>query len=64
MENARMLDERLRRIIGEIGGRAGGEIKKSLLADCETRMAAVVEEHSMRETARFLQLLKEAINKL
>lgn len=64
MENARMLDERLRRIIGEIGGRAGGEIKRSLLADCEARMAAIVEGQSMRETARFLKLLKEAVNKL
>ncbi|MHB1044107.1 MAG: hypothetical protein ACYC0Q_14895 [Eubacteriales bacterium] len=64
MENARMLDERLRRIIGEVGGRAGGEIKKSLLADYEAKMALVVEAQVMRETARFLKLLKEAVNKL
>ena len=64
MENARLLDERLRKIISEIGGRAGSEIKKSLLSDCEAKMALALESQARRETARLLQLLKEAVSKM
>ena len=64
MENARQLDERLRRIIGELGGRTGVEIKKSLLPEYEERMATLVEKQTRQETVRFLKLLKEAVSKL
>lgn len=63
MENARLLDERLRKIIGEVSGRTGGEIKKNLLMDFEDRVRSAMEEHSYRETARFLALLKRALEK-
>lgn len=64
VENARLLDERLRRIIGEVSGRTGGEIKKNLLNDFENYVRAALEEHSHRETARLLALLKRAIEKI
>lgn len=64
MENARQLDERLRRIIGELGGRTGAEIKKSLLPEYEERIATLVEKQTRQETVRFLKLLKEAVSKL
>ena len=64
VENARLLDERLRRIIGEVGGRTGGEIKKNLLNDFEDCVRAALKEHSHRETARLLALLKRAIEKI
>jgi len=64
VENARLLDERLRRIIGEIGGHTGGEIKKNLLGGFEKSVRAALEEHATRETARFLALLKKAVDKI
>lgn len=64
MENARLLDERLRRIIGEIGGRTGKEIKKNLLDDFETRVCTALKDHSHRETIRLLELLKRTIEKI
>lgn len=64
MEHARILDERLRRIIGEVSGRTGGEIKKNLLGDLEKCVRAAMEEHCEKETVRFLSLLKKAIEKI
>ncbi len=64
MENARLLDERLRRIIREIGGRTGGEIKKGLIGDLGDCVRVALEKHSEREAVRFLTLLKKAIDKI
>lgn len=64
MENARILDERLRKIISEVSGRTGGEIKKNLLGDLGECFQTAIEEHSRRETTRLLELLKKAIEKM
>lgn len=64
MENARLLDERLRRIIGEVSGRTGGEIKKHLLADFEAGVRSALEEQWQRDTARLLGLLKKAVERI
>lgn len=64
MENARILDERLRKIISEIGMRTGGEIKRGLLSDLSDCFQTTIEEHSRRETVRLLGLLKKAIDKM
>lgn len=64
MENARLLDERLRRIIGEVSGRTGWEIKKNLLSDFGESVRVALEDHSNRETVRMLTLLKRAIEKI
>lgn len=64
MENARLLDERLRRIIGEVSGRTGGEIQKNLLQHFGNCVQAALEEHSKKETARLLALFKKAIEKM
>lgn len=64
MENARLLDERIRRIIGEISNRTGGEIKKNLLQDMESSFHNILEEHYRRETVRFLTLLKRTIDRI
>ncbi|MCG9969187.1 hypothetical protein L9W92_14255 [Pelotomaculum terephthalicicum JT] len=63
MENARLLDERLRKIISEVSGRTGGEIKKNLLREFEAGFKAAMDRHSHEETMRILALLKNAINK-
>ncbi len=64
MENARLLDERLRKIIREVSGRTGGELKKDILGDFRDSFSSAMEEHSHRETARFLMILKRAIEKI
>lgn len=63
MENARLLDERLRKIIGEVSGRTGVEIKKNLLLEFEADCQKTLRQHSPKETLRVLTLLKNAINK-
>ena len=64
VENARLLDERLKRIIGEVGYRTSGEIKKNLLQEIEKSFLSVLEAHYRRETVRLLKLLSEVINKI
>ncbi|NLI14133.1 hypothetical protein [Pelotomaculum propionicicum] len=64
MENARILDERLKRIIGEVGHRAGSEIRRSLLQDMENSFTAALEAHCRRETEKLLKLFSEAVNKI
>ncbi len=64
MEHARILDERLRRIIGEVSGYTGSEIKKNLIGDFEKNLRTTLKEHSAKETARFLTLLKKACEKI
>lgn len=63
MENARILDERLRKIIGEVSGRTGGEIKKTLVNDIEDCVQSALEAHTRKESIRFLTLLKASIDK-
>jgi hypothetical protein len=63
MDNARLLDERLRRIIREIGGSAGEEIKKNLLNDFGERVRSALEEYAQRETLRLLLALKKAVDR-
>jgi len=64
VENARILDERLRKIIREVSGRTGREIKNNLLGDLGERFQTAIEEHSRQETVRMLKLLKKAIEKM
>lgn len=64
MENARHLDERLRRIIGEVSKRTGGEINKNLLSDFEHSIQNIMEERCRHETNRFLLLLKKAVDRI
>ncbi len=64
MDSARLLDERLRRIIREISGRTGGEIRKDLLQDFGEHVRFALEEHTQREASRLLLNLKRAIDKI
>ncbi len=64
MENARLLDERLKRIIGEVGYRTSGEIKKNLLQEIEKSFLSVLEAHNRRETMRLLSLFSDVVNKI
>lgn len=64
MENARILDQRLRKIISEVSGNTGSEIKKNLLEDLSECFQTTIKEHSRRETARLLELMKRTIEKM
>lgn len=64
MENARLLEERLKNIIREISGQTGEEIKRHLLADLEREVAQLLKENSRQELARLLHLVKGAVEQL
>ena len=64
MENARHLDERLKRIIGEVSKRTGGEINRNLLGDFEHSIRRILEEQGRLETFRFLALIKKAVDRI
>jgi hypothetical protein len=64
VENARLLDERLKRIIGEVGYRTSGEIKKNLLQDMEKSFLSMLEAHYRRETIRLLSLFSDVVKKI
>jgi len=63
LENARLLDARLRKIIGEVSDRTGREIKGNLLQELEAAVNAAIEKHFQKETVRILALLKSTIEK-
>ncbi|WP_027717039.1 hypothetical protein [Desulfovirgula thermocuniculi] len=64
MENARILEERLKNIIREISSQTGQEIKRHLLADLEREVAQLLKHNSRQELARFLHLVKGAVEQL
>ncbi|SHJ34102.1 hypothetical protein [Desulfofundulus thermosubterraneus] len=64
MENARILEERLKRIIREVSNQTGNEIKQNLLSDLEKEVATIVRQNSHQEITRFLTLLKGAIHQI
>ncbi|MEW5952298.1 MAG: hypothetical protein AB1815_00850 [Bacillota bacterium] len=64
MENARLLEERLRRIIKEISRHTGGEIKADLLKDLEARWQQLAWEQNQQNTLRTLTTIKQALDKL
>ncbi|NHM26228.1 hypothetical protein G7K71_04275 [Desulfofundulus sp. TPOSR] len=64
MENARILEERLKRIIREVSNQTGNEIKQDLLVDLEKEVTTIVRQNSQQEVTRFLTLLKGAIHQI
>jgi len=64
LENARLLDARLRKIISEVSIYTGREIKKNLLQDIEASVNAAVEKNFQKETVRMLALLRSIIENL
>jgi hypothetical protein len=60
MQNARALDERLRKIIREVSGSTGREIKRDLIEE----LARVIYENRMQQTRDFLESFKQALKKI
>lgn len=57
MENARTLDEKLRRIIKEVSNSTGSEIKRDLLQE----LAAAMDARQSRDMRRFLESFNRAL---
>ncbi|WP_347488142.1 hypothetical protein [Desulfoscipio sp. XC116] len=60
MQNARTLDERLRKIIKEVSSNTGQEIKQDLIEE----LARVVNEYRTKEISGFLESFNRAIKKI
>ena len=60
MENARALDDRLRKIIKEVSDSTGREMKQNLVED----LVQKVEENSLNEFKQFLMTLNRALKKI
>jgi len=60
MQNARALDERLRKIIREVSDSTGQEIKRDLIAE----LASVVNESRAKDIYSFLESFNRALKKI
>jgi hypothetical protein len=60
MQNARALDERLRKIIREVSDSTGQEIKRDLIAE----LANVINENRTKEIHNFLASFNQALKKI
>ncbi|HBV99078.1 MAG: hypothetical protein JL50_18485 [Peptococcaceae bacterium BICA1-7] len=64
MENARQLDERLRRIIREVSTRTGGEIKIQMVEEFTRSVDAITTQSSRNQTAYLLLMIKKSLDQL
>ncbi|WP_027366228.1 hypothetical protein [Desulfotruncus alcoholivorax] len=60
MENARALDDRLRKIIKEVSDSTGREMKQHLVED----LVQKVEQNNLNELKQFLMTLNRALKKI
>ena len=60
MQNAKALDERLRKIIKEVSNSTGQEIKRDLIEE----LAGVLNENRTKELNNFLAAFKRALQKI
>jgi len=60
MENARALDDRLKKIIKEVSNSTGTEIKRDLLQE----LAAAMDDKQNRDMRRFLESFNRALKKI
>jgi len=60
MENARALDDKLRRIIREVSNSTGTEIKRDLLQE----LASAIDAKQSRDIRKFLDSFNRALKKI
>ncbi|MFA7468810.1 MAG: hypothetical protein WCY82_11190 [Desulfotomaculaceae bacterium] len=60
MENARALDDKLRRIIREVSNSTGTEIKRDLLQE----LASAIDAKQSRDMRKFLDSFSRALKKV
>ncbi|GBF35507.1 hypothetical protein DCCM_4636 [Desulfocucumis palustris] len=62
MENARLLDERLKKIIKEIGSKTGEEVKSLVIGDIIREVETITARNSQRQLIKMLSMLKKAVD--
>ena len=64
MENARILDERLKKIVQDISGKTGDNIKQNLLQELEDRFSKIIVELSEKKLTDLLLSVKKNLDDL
>ncbi|MCL6612026.1 MAG: hypothetical protein K6T66_10865 [Peptococcaceae bacterium] len=64
MDNARLLDDRLRRIIREVSTRTGGEIKVQMVEDFTRAVDRITSQAHRRQALSFMTMLKKSLEEL
>lgn len=64
MNNARQLDERLRRIIREVSNRTGDEIKLQMVEDFTRKVDHITVESHHTHTLKLMSMLKKSLDQL
>lgn len=64
MENARLLDERLKKIIREIGSRTGEEVKSLVADDIVREVETVIVKNNERQLIRLLTVIKKSLDEI
>jgi hypothetical protein len=64
MDNARMLDERLRSIIREVSTRTGGELKLQMVEDFTRAVDRLADYSHRRQALQVLTMLKRSLDQL
>ena len=64
LENARILDERLKKIVQDISGKTGDNIKQNLLQELEDRFSKIIVELSEKKLTDLLLSVKKNLDDL
>jgi hypothetical protein len=64
MENARILDERLKKIVRDISSKTGHNIKLDLIQDLEERLNKMLNQQSEKKLNQMLIAFKKNLDEL
>jgi len=64
VDNARLLDERLRRIIREVSTRTGEEMKVHMVEDFTRAVDRLADPVHRRQAFHFMSMLKRSLDQL
>jgi hypothetical protein len=64
VDNARLLDDRLRRIIREVSTRTGGEIKIQMVEDFTRAVDRITDLSHRRQARHIMAMLKKSLDDL
>ncbi|ACV62589.1 hypothetical protein Dtox_1732 [Desulfofarcimen acetoxidans DSM 771] len=64
MENARILDERLKKIVRDISSKTGHNIKLDLIQDLEERLNKMLNQQSEKKLNQLLIAFKKNLDEL
>lgn len=64
MDNAKLLDDRLRRIIREVSTRTGGEMKVQMVEDFTRAVDRITDLSHRRQAHHIMSMLKKSLDDL